>query len=129
MTQLIHDQHHRQRLDRIHTDANNGLPYIAHDHVARIECNRIRQTNDLGRKQGLGDDDGIAGIDLDLVKDGEGWKVSGFKVEARPIYERTADKKIVSRTDAVPAVLASVKDDHEATLDYMREPVGATSAT
>jgi len=67
-------------------------------------------------------------IDLDLVKQGEGWKVSGFKVEARPIYERTPDKKIASRVDAVPAVLASVKADHEATLDYVRRPVGETSA-
>lgn len=67
-------------------------------------------------------------IDLDLVKDGDGWKVGGFKVEARPIYERTPDKKIVSRVDPVPAVLASVKADHEATLDYVRRPVGETSA-
>ncbi len=67
-------------------------------------------------------------IDLDLTKDGEGWKVGGFKVEARPIYERTPDKKIVSRVDAVPAVLASIKNDHEAALGYVRRPVGETSA-
>lgn len=67
-------------------------------------------------------------IDLDLIKEGEGWKVSGFQVEARPIYERTPDKKIVSRVDAVPSVIASVKADHEATLDYVRRPVGETSA-
>ncbi len=67
-------------------------------------------------------------IDLDLAKAGDGWKVSGFRVEARPIYERTADKKIVARVDAVPAVLAAVKDDHEATLGYVRRPVGETSA-
>ncbi|WP_026783206.1 bifunctional 2',3'-cyclic-nucleotide 2'-phosphodiesterase/3'-nucleotidase [Pleomorphomonas koreensis] len=67
-------------------------------------------------------------IDLDLAKAGDGWKVSGFRVEARPIYERTADKKIFAKVDAVPAVLAAVKDDHEATLDYVRRPVGETSA-
>lgn len=67
-------------------------------------------------------------IDLDLAKAGDGWKVSGFRVEARPIYERTADKKIFAKVDAVPAVLAAVKDDHEATLGYVRRPVGETSA-
>lgn len=67
-------------------------------------------------------------IDLDLVKDGEAWKVAAFKVEARPIYERAPDKKIVSKVDAVPSVLAAVETAHKATLDYVRRPVGETTA-
>jgi 2',3'-cyclic-nucleotide 2'-phosphodiesterase/3'-nucleotidase len=64
-------------------------------------------------------------VDLDLVKDGDGWKVGGFQTEARPIYERV-DRKIVAKTSSDAAVLAAVQDDHEATLKYVREPVGQT---
>lgn len=67
-------------------------------------------------------------VDLDLERAGASWKVADFKVEARPIFERTPDRKIVSKADADPAVLATVKAAHEATLAYVREPVGETSA-
>jgi 2',3'-cyclic-nucleotide 2'-phosphodiesterase/3'-nucleotidase len=67
-------------------------------------------------------------IDLDLEKRGEQWRVADFKVEAKPIYERTPDRKILSKAAVEPSVLASVKTDHEATLVYMREPVGATAS-
>jgi 2',3'-cyclic-nucleotide 2'-phosphodiesterase / 3'-nucleotidase len=67
-------------------------------------------------------------VDLELERAGTGWKVADFKVEARPIFERTADRRIVSKADADPAVLATVKAAHEATLTYVREPVGETSA-
>ncbi len=67
-------------------------------------------------------------VDLELERAGNSWKVADFKVEARPIFERTADRKIVSKADADAAVLASVAAAHEATLAYVREPVGATTA-
>ncbi len=67
-------------------------------------------------------------VDLDLEKRGERWRIAGFKVEPKPIYERTADRRIVPKAAAEPAVLASVRADHEATLTYMREPVGATAS-
>lgn len=67
-------------------------------------------------------------VDLDLERAGSGWKVADFKVEARPIFERTPDRRIVSKADADPAVLATVAAAHEATLAYVREPVGETSA-
>jgi 2',3'-cyclic-nucleotide 2'-phosphodiesterase/3'-nucleotidase len=54
--------------------------------------------------------------------------VAGHRVEARPIYERTADRRIVPRADTVEAVAATVRTDHEATLAYVRTPVSATSA-
>ena len=67
-------------------------------------------------------------IDLTLEQDNGAWKVTGHKVEARSIYDRTPDRKIVSKADADPAILAAVKADHEETLAYVRAPVGESSA-
>ncbi|MGL4438955.1 MAG: bifunctional 2',3'-cyclic-nucleotide 2'-phosphodiesterase/3'-nucleotidase [Bosea sp. (in: a-proteobacteria)] len=67
-------------------------------------------------------------VDLDLERTGTSWKVADFKVEARPIFERTQDRRIVSKADADAAILATVAAAHEATLVYVREPVGETSA-
>lgn len=67
-------------------------------------------------------------LDLELEKRDGRWKIADFKVDPKPIFERTADRKIVPKAQAEPAILATVKTDHEATLVYMREPVGATSA-
>jgi len=67
-------------------------------------------------------------IDLDLEKTAAGWTVAGFRTEARPIYERGADRKIVPKVDAVPAVLAAAQADHDGTLAYVRQPVGETTA-
>jgi 2',3'-cyclic-nucleotide 2'-phosphodiesterase/3'-nucleotidase len=67
-------------------------------------------------------------VDLELEKRGERWRIAGFKVDPKPIFERTPDRKIVPKAVVEPAVLATVKADHEATLTYMREPVGATAS-
>ncbi len=67
-------------------------------------------------------------VDLELERSGASWKVAGFRSEARPIFERTPDRKIVSRAEADAGVLAAVAAAHEATLAYVREPVGETSA-
>ena len=67
-------------------------------------------------------------VDLELEKRGERWQVAGFKVDPKPIFERTPDRKIIPKAEAEPAVLAAVKADHEATLVYMREPVGKTAS-
>lgn len=67
-------------------------------------------------------------IDLDLEKRGNAWAIADFKVDPRPIYDRTPDRKIVSKADQDAAVLAAVKTDHEATLAYVRTPVSATTA-
>lgn len=67
-------------------------------------------------------------IDLDLDKSADGWKVAGFSVEARPIYERTADRKIVPKVGDSAPVIAAAKTDHDATLDYVRAPVGEIAA-
>ncbi|WP_445500984.1 bifunctional 2',3'-cyclic-nucleotide 2'-phosphodiesterase/3'-nucleotidase [Microvirga sp. G4-2] len=65
-------------------------------------------------------------IDLDLVKEGDAWKVAGFRTEARPIYDRV-DRKVVAKVDSEAGIIAAVQADHDATLKYVREPVGKTA--
>ncbi len=65
-------------------------------------------------------------IDLDLTRTGSVWTITGFACEARPIYDRV-DRKVVPRVAAEAAVLAAARPEHEATLRYVREPVGATA--
>jgi 2',3'-cyclic-nucleotide 2'-phosphodiesterase/3'-nucleotidase len=65
-------------------------------------------------------------IDLDLAKEGDAWKVAAFSVEARPIYERV-DRKVVAKVGSEAAVAAAAQADHDATLTYVREPVGSTA--
>jgi 2',3'-cyclic-nucleotide 2'-phosphodiesterase / 3'-nucleotidase len=49
-----------------------------------------------------------------------------FRCEARPIFEQAGrEVKPLAASDA--AVLAAARADHECTLAYVREPVGATS--
>lgn len=67
-------------------------------------------------------------IDLLLEKDGAGWKVVDFTVEARPIYHRDDSRKIVADVADKPEVKAAVQADHDATLAYVRRAVGKTSA-
>lgn len=65
-------------------------------------------------------------IDLSLERRGERWHIAGFAVENRPIFTRAADGTVSATVASDPAVLAAVAGDHEATLAYMDEPVGAT---
>lgn len=67
-------------------------------------------------------------IDLMLEKDGKSWKIVDFTCEARPIYHRDEAKKIIADTKDEPKIVSAVKDEHEATLTYVRTPVGKTSA-
>jgi 2',3'-cyclic-nucleotide 2'-phosphodiesterase/3'-nucleotidase len=67
-------------------------------------------------------------VDLLLEKDGGSWKIVDFTTEARPIFNRTEDRKIVPTVESDEAVLESVSAEHEATLAYVRTPVGKTSA-
>ena len=67
-------------------------------------------------------------IDLLLEKDGKSWKIVDFTSEARPIYHRDDNRKIVADFTDKPEVIAAAKADHEAALAYVRRPVGKTSA-
>jgi len=74
-------------------------------------------------------------IDLLLEQDGNTWKVVSATSEARPIWKRE-EKEVDGKKTAVtvatvqsfPEVEAALKEDHEATLAYVRRPVGKTSA-
>jgi 2',3'-cyclic-nucleotide 2'-phosphodiesterase/3'-nucleotidase len=67
-------------------------------------------------------------VDLLLERDGEGWRVVSAECEARPIYLRGEDGAITPTVESVPEVLAAAEEEHEATLDYVRRPVGETAA-
>ncbi|MEO3998944.1 bifunctional 2',3'-cyclic-nucleotide 2'-phosphodiesterase/3'-nucleotidase [Mesorhizobium sp. CAU 1732] len=66
-------------------------------------------------------------IDLMLERDGNAWRVVGSTSEARPISQRV-DGKTSALVESKPEVEAAAKEEHEATLAYVRTPVGKTSA-
>jgi len=66
-------------------------------------------------------------IDLLLERDGKSWRVVSATSEARPIYERVENKNKALVEDDQRLVDA-LKEDHEATLAYVRRPVGKTTA-
>jgi len=67
-------------------------------------------------------------IDLKLMRDGNTWKVLAAETEARPIAQRNPDRSVTALVGDWQPVLDSVKAEHEATLQYIRRPVGQTSA-
>ncbi|MBW9113110.1 bifunctional 2',3'-cyclic-nucleotide 2'-phosphodiesterase/3'-nucleotidase [Rhizobium cauense] len=67
-------------------------------------------------------------IDLLLEKDGKGWRIADFTSEARPIYHRDDKKKVIADVADNKNVIEAAKAEHEATLAYVRTPVGKTSA-
>ncbi|RWA64337.1 bifunctional 2',3'-cyclic-nucleotide 2'-phosphodiesterase/3'-nucleotidase [Mesorhizobium sp.] len=66
-------------------------------------------------------------IDLLLERDGSKWRVVSATSEARPIYERVDNKNKATVGDD-RRIIAALERDHEATLAYVRRPVGKTSA-
>ena len=62
--------------------------------------------------------------------------LSSATSEARPIWGARAEKEVdgkktnvtVATVQSVPEIEAALKEDHEATLAYIRTPVGKTSA-
>ncbi|MEC7763177.1 MAG: bifunctional 2',3'-cyclic-nucleotide 2'-phosphodiesterase/3'-nucleotidase [Pseudomonadota bacterium] len=67
-------------------------------------------------------------IDLMLERDGKEWRVIMAETEARPISQRNEDRSVTALVEDVPAVLASVEQAHNETLEYVRRAVGETSA-
>ncbi len=66
-------------------------------------------------------------IDLLLERDDSKWKVVSGTSEARPISERKGRDTVAAVKDE-PKVVEAVDAEHKATLDYVRRPVGKTSA-
>ncbi len=65
-------------------------------------------------------------IDLTIQKSGSNYKVIGHEIAALPIFRREAGK-VVPIAEAKAEVVASVQAEHEATLEFVRRPVGRTS--
>lgn len=66
-------------------------------------------------------------IDLLLERDGKSWRVVSATSEARPIFERV-ERTTKALVEDDERVVDAVKAEHEATLAYVRRPVGKTSA-
>ncbi len=66
-------------------------------------------------------------VDLLLSREGGAWRVLATSSETRPIYMRDESRKVRPLVESAPAILESVKADHEATLAYVRRPVGKTA--
>ena len=66
-------------------------------------------------------------VDLDLEVDEGRWTVVGGSGSLRAIYKRDGRQRI-PLVDADPAIVAAVAAEHEATIDYMNEGVGETTA-
>tara|TARA_A100001391_G_scaffold133570_1_gene92529 strand:+ start:1830 stop:3818 length:1989 start_codon:yes stop_codon:yes gene_type:complete len=67
-------------------------------------------------------------VDLLLEVDDAGtWSVLSHTSEARPIYERV-DGAVTPTVESEDTVTEAVDEEHQATLDYVRRPVGETAA-
>lgn len=67
-------------------------------------------------------------IDLLLERDGGRWRIVDFTTEARPIYHRNELREVIAEVGSSAPVAAAVEQDHRATLDYIRTPVGRSAA-
>ncbi len=65
-------------------------------------------------------------IDLTLQRSGNDFKVVGHTVGTIPILRRE-DGKAISTAEPKAEMLAAIQPDHEATLEYVRRPVGRTA--
>ncbi len=66
-------------------------------------------------------------VDLLLQRDANTWRLVDAASQARPIYKRDGRKR-VPLVESQRAVLDSIAAEHEATLAYIRRPVGNTTA-
>ncbi|MBT0956373.1 bifunctional 2',3'-cyclic-nucleotide 2'-phosphodiesterase/3'-nucleotidase [Alphaproteobacteria bacterium KMM 3653] len=65
-------------------------------------------------------------IDLMLEKSGNEWKIVSHSSEARPISKRNEDRSVTALVEDDAEVLASVQQQHDETLAYVRRAVGKT---
>ena len=65
-------------------------------------------------------------IDLTIAKEKGKWRgETNQNASLRAIYDKNSKTSLV---EADPEILQAVKVDHEATVDYVRQPVGTTTA-
>ncbi|EKS7428524.1 TPA: bifunctional 2',3'-cyclic-nucleotide 2'-phosphodiesterase/3'-nucleotidase [Enterobacter cancerogenus] len=68
--------------------------------------------------------DHLGVVDLVLNNDSGSWKVIQSKAEARPIYDATAKKSLAGEDQKLVEVL---KDDHDATREFVSKPIGKSA--
>lgn len=66
-------------------------------------------------------------IDLLVERDGDGWRIISSEQSLRPIFERV-ERENVALVESVEPILAAATAEHEATLAYVRTPVGNAAA-
>lgn len=66
-------------------------------------------------------------VDLMLEQKDGRWHIAQHTSEARPIYTRE-EREVTPLVASLPAVVKAVAPDHDATLAYIRKPVGETAA-
>ncbi|RXZ01202.1 bifunctional 2',3'-cyclic-nucleotide 2'-phosphodiesterase/3'-nucleotidase [Fictibacillus sp. S7] len=64
-------------------------------------------------------------MDLSLVKAKGKWMVARAKTQLRAVYDKNT-KKSLAKTDE--SIIRAIKKDHQGTIDYVRQPVGQTTA-
>jgi len=64
-------------------------------------------------------------IDLNIAKEKGKWVVKDSEAEIRAIYDQTTKTSLAEPDDKV---LKAVKEAHEGTVNYVRQPVGTTTA-
>lgn len=67
-------------------------------------------------------------IDLMLERDGGNWRIASHSAEARAISQRNEDRSVMALVESDPEILASVQQEHDETLAYVRRAVGKTDA-
>jgi 2',3'-cyclic-nucleotide 2'-phosphodiesterase / 3'-nucleotidase len=65
-------------------------------------------------------------IDLTIQKTGGDFKIVGHSVGAIPIFRRESGR-VVPTAEPKAELVAAIQPDHEATLEYVRRPVGRTA--
>lgn len=69
--------------------------------------------------------DNLGVIDLTLEMTDGKWTITDTKAESRPIYDGANKVELV---DASPAIHDAVATEHQATLDFVNQPIGVASA-
>lgn len=69
--------------------------------------------------------DHLGVVDLVLNDDAGRWQVSSARAEARPVYDRAAKKSLAAEDPALVKVLAA---DHDATRQFVGQPIGRSAA-